>query len=252
MVIDQMGRTILRGRWSSAVLAQTVQLLTVLVGVAMGWGAFLLFGTAGLAISAVLTVALDLLLISPLKWGCAAFYWRSIYQPETALLPCLIEAYRRHFRGAVSWRAGMWLRGMGAVTVCGLPWVVGSVFVSALHGEEPLIGAAIVFLRAVTAFFAVAGVVAVAVWMLAYLPALYLMIAGADTSEAFAWSRKLMKGTYNQTAWYFVGFAWWLPLYAVAYPWVSALFESGKAGLVYRRLRDFRRVMAEQKPGVTT
>ena len=251
MVIDQMGRAILRGRWRSAAVAQTVQLLAVLVGTAMGWAAFSLFGTAGLGVCAVLTVALDVIVISPLKWGCAAFYWRSIYQSDTTLLSCLTDAYRRRFHAAVSWRVGIWLRGIGAVTVCGLPWAVGRAVLSTLRGTAPLIGATTVFLQGITAFLAVAGVVACAVWMLGYVPALYLMIAGADAGEAFAWSRKLMKGTYNQTAWYFGGFVWWLPLYAVAYPWVSALFESGKAGLVYRRLRDFRRGTAKQKPDVT-
>ena len=243
MVIDKMGRTILKGRWKSAVAAQTLQLLATAAGSALGVGAFAAFGDRGLSLAAATVLTLDILAVSPLKWGIASFYWQSIYRPDTAFGTCLRTAYRSHYRKAVAWRVQLRLRQMGWFAVCMLPWVLGCVALTRFETltATPWTAAATVFLRAVTSFCIPAGVAAYAVCMLAYLPALYLMIAGADTGEAFAWSRKLMKGSYNQTAWYFGGFVWWLPLGMAAFVPISALFESGKAGLAYRRLRDFRR-----------
>ena len=243
MVIDKMGRAILKGRWKSAMAAQTLHLLATAAGIAVGIGAVALMGDRGLVLAAVLVPMLDLTVVSPLKWGSAAFYWQSIYRPDTTLTSCIRAAYRTHYRRAVAWRAGWWLRAAGWLSVCALPWAVGCA-ISAWLNTLPVISlvqAARTFFAVITAAALPAGVAAFAVCMLAYLPALYLMIAGADAIEAFAWSRKLMKGTYNQTVWYFGGFAWWLPLCAVAFVPISALFESGKAGLAYRRLRDFRR-----------
>ncbi len=250
MVINKMGRTILRGRWKSAVAAQFVQAVAVSVAIGVQWWIGSLAGAVGYALSAVLVLVVDLCAVSPFKWGVAAFYWRSIYRPDTTLWTCLTEAYHHHYRRAIEWRWCYWRHGILWLAVCSLPWALGNGTVAWLDtlAITPLTEAAAIFFQVVTAVALPGGWVAWKLCMLGYLPAVYLMIAGMDAGEAFAWSRKLMKGTYNQTVWYFCGFGWWLPLYLLIIPWpmISPLLEGGKAGLVYRRLRTARREQNNQ------
>ena len=248
MTIDRMGRRLLRGKWKSAVTAQALWaigtgclylegMLTARFGQAVGW-------VAGVAL-----LALDLAVLSPLKYGIAAWYWRIGYKPHTTLRGCLRQSFGRDYGRAVSWRWQYWLHSVKTALVCLLPAAMMLGFDARFAAIAP--ADTVIYYRVLTWLLVLIGWIAHRIVMLTYLPAVYLIVSGMDVSQAFVWSKTLMRGERNRTLCFLLGFGPWALLYLLILPWlvVSPIWESAKAGWTYRLMkRHFPRYM-HQKDG---
>lgn len=242
MTIDRMGRTLLQNRWKGAIAAQGLWAATTVMLLVLEWLAVYAAGEAASWLIGLLLLVGDWFGLSPLKYGIAAFYWKGIYRKETTLTDSLREGYGIRYRQAIAWRWQYWLRSTGWALLCFLPaaTLIGGAEYIRVYATDVSNDGVVFFYRLLITLSVPAGFIAHQICMLAYLPSLYLIISGMEVGQAFAWSRKLMRGTWNRTAWFFMGFGWWALLYVFLVPWLflSPIWESAKAGLVYRRLQS--------------
>lgn len=227
----------MRGKWKSAVLAQGLLAVATVGGVWLEWVLTARFGQSLGWLLGIGCLALDLVVLSPLKYGIAAFYWRIGYKPDTTLRGCLKYGFGRDYGRAIAWRWQYWLQSVKTAFLCLLPAAIligcdASVTGMAMAGV-------ITYYRVLTALCVLMGWIAYKMAMLTYLPAVYLVVSGLDVPQAYAVSKTLMRGERNRTLCFLLGFGPWSLLYLLVLPWlaVSPMWESAKAGWTYRLMK---------------
>ena len=274
MRLAARGRSCLKGQWAGAVTVQ----LTMLAA-----GAFLLvlellllrltgigaaetvhvpdwLADAGLWPHAAIIVGialLDLLLVSPLRLGEAAYYYRLTQgQERSREATCAFQSVRdtgrvaapqsathefvpvrpevrkvpvrtiwRYFRSgygkAVGWRLVLWgwrtLYGLACYAPAALLWGYGEVL--RMSGDaSALTDITRLFCGLFGLFALAAGWVVQQLLMLRFLPAQFRLAEGASLREALRDSRRLMKGNTGAAAWMYMGFSGWLAACLLLFP----------------------------------
>lgn len=192
---------------------------------------------AGCWQGAVLAVVLlmDLLLVSPLYVGRAAFYLKlAKQQPASGLV--VIRQYRgRRYWRAVGWRLQLWGRRLLWAVPCFLPglafyaWMRWQLFTGVYTPADQIV------LLATTLFclaFLLTGFVIWQLISLRYMPAMYFTSQQHGTvREAFRASKRLMKGQMGACLQLYMGYAWCLlgSLLVVPYIALMPLFFAARA-----------------------
>lgn len=177
----------------------------------------------------LLFLLLDLLLVSPLRAGLAAFYREM--DGERSSPTALVRFYRRGRYGrAVQWRLALWLRRLLFGVPCLLPSLLlfgmgdGLLRQGLVSAEEQLI---YLLLLISGLFFLLIGLLVLQLCMLRYMPAQYLLEESGSAREAIRDARRLMKGRTEETAALYLRFVRWLPacLLGVPYFYAAPLFR---------------------------
>lgn len=266
MRLAARGRACLKGQWAGAVTVQLTMLaagafllvlellLLQLTGIGMAetvhvpdW-----LANAGLWPHAAIIAGvamLDLLLVSPLRLGEAAYYYQLTQgqarareatcafravrdtgsltvpqsathefvpvRPETPKVPVrtIWGFYRKGYGKAVGWRLVMWgwrtVYGLACFAPATLLWGYSEVL--RVSGDaSSLTDVTRLFCGLFGLFALAAGWVVQQLMMLRYLPAQFRLAEGASLREALRDSRRLMKGNTGDAAWMYMGFSGWL------------------------------------------
>ena len=154
-----------------------------------------------------LVLALDLFLVSPLLLGRQAWYLsvsrsnmatREFYRPTRrdllkAVFCCARATYVSQWWRAIAWRWGWWWRCVAVSAVSVLP-ALSALSLSFLTGDN-LLGVGLRLSLQIGAGVALfVGGVVMLWWLVGYYPAVYLIAEGMPVSQAFASSRRMMRG----------------------------------------------------------
>ena len=263
MRLAARGRACLKGQWAGAV---TVQLTMLAAGAFLLVLELLLLRLTGIGMAETVHVPdwlanaglwphaaiiagvamLDLLLVSPLRLGEAAYYYQLTQgqarareatcafravrdtgsltvpqsathefvpvRPETPKVPVrtIWGFYRKGYGKAVGWRLVMWgwrtVYGLACFAPATLLWGYSEVL--RVSGDaSSLTDVTRLFCGLFGLFALAAGWVVHQLMMLRYLPAQFRLAEGASLREALRDSRRLMKGNTGDAAWMYMGFS---------------------------------------------
>lgn len=260
----------LRGHWGQAILVQCLVIGSSLVLLLTELLCLRLFGIRAeeaihldelriqpklwlhIGIIAAMIV-IDLLLVSPLHLGQAAFY-DALAAGRPASVRQLWRGYRAGRYGrAVRLRLSLWMIRLLSGAVCFLPSAV--VFAYSDHLRQtglttPCVDVCRIFCLVFGLFALLAGWILWEMWMLRFQPAVYLVAEGLGVCRALGASRRIMRRRIGGFAWFHLGFAGWLAacLLVLPYFYAAPLFMTAKTVVIRRYRRACPESAREKKP----
>ena len=260
----------LRGHWGQAILVQCLVIGSSLVLLLTELLCLRLFGIRAeeaihldelriqpklwlhIGIIAAMIV-IDLLLVSPLHLGQAAFY-DALAAGRPASVRQLWWGYRAGRYGrAVRLRLSLWMIRLLSGAVCFLPSAV--VFAYSDHLRQtglttPFVDVCRIFCLVFGLFALLAGWILWEMWMLRFQPAVYLVAEGLGVCRALGASRRIMRRRIGGFAWFHLGFAGWLAacLLVLPYFYAAPLFMTAKTVVIRRYRRACPESAREKKP----
>lgn len=260
----------LRGHWGQAILVQCLVIGSSLVLLLTELLCLRLFGIRAeeaihldelriqpklwlhIGIIAAMIV-IDLLLVSPLHLGQAAFY-DALAAGRPASVRQLWRSYRAGRYGrAVRLRLSLWMIRLLSGAVCFLPSAV--VFAYSDHLRQtglttPFVDVCRIFCLVFGLFALLAGWILWEMWMLRFQPAVYLVAEGLGVCRALGASRRIMRRRIGGFAWFHLGFAGWLAacLLVLPYFYAAPLFMTAKTVVIRRYRRACPESAREKKP----
>ena len=252
-----------RGHWGQAILVQCLVIGSSLVLLLTELLCLRLFGIR--AEEAIhldelriqpklwLHIGIDLLLVSPLHLGQAAFY-DALAAGRPASVRQLWRGYRAGRYGrAVRLRLSLWMIRLLSGAVCFLPSAV--VFAYSDHLRQtglttPFVDVCRIFCLVFGLFALLAGWILWEMWMLRFQPAVYLVAEGLGVCRALGASRRIMRRRIGGFAWFHLGFAGWLAacLLVLPYFYAAPLFMTAKTVVIRRYRRACPESAREKKP----
>ena len=198
-------------------------------------------------------IVIDLLLVSPLHLGQAAFY-DALAAGRPASVRQLWRGYRAGRYGrAVRLRLSLWMIRLLSGAVCFLPSAV--VFAYSDHLRQtglttPFVDVCRIFCLVFGLFALLAGWILWEMWMLRFQPAVYLVAEGLGVCRALGASRRIMRRRIGGFAWFHLGFAGWLAacLLVLPYFYAAPLFMTAKTVVIRRYRRACPESAREKKP----
>lgn len=184
---------------------------------------------------------MDLLLISPLYVGRAAFYLKLAGQQQASGRIIWQQYVGRRYWRAVAWRLQLWGRRLLWAVPCFLPGVALYAWLRWQLMEGVYTPADQIIMLATTLFclaFLLIGLVAWQLLCLRYMPALYLISRQqGPVREAFRASSRMMKGQTGACLTMYIQYAWCLVASLLVVPFVllMPLFFAARALWVLER-----------------
>lgn len=241
----------LTGQWISAAAAQGTGLLVSLTLLVAGWYAAAAISRDAPAtwiqpLHLLLVLALcllDLLLLSPLRVGLAAFYRTLINGQEVHASQVMTGFRHAAYTKAVTLRAALWGRRTALYLAALCPAAVLLTWGDRLKSQgltAQKTQLAYLLLTVAALLALLLGVGAAELWLLRYMPAWYLLPECTTVREAMRRARRMMRGQLGGAVWLYGRFSVWLPACAVLLPWFYAapLFGASRAAWVEERRRE--------------
>lgn len=179
------------------------------------------------AVGCVILLWADLLLLSPLKAGKAAFYIRVVKQRKETHFPQLFLFFKKGYRRTVRWRLRLWLKRCGYWLIALLP-SSALLFWNRFLQNYPVLSAIALLLSVVLGFFAV---VFTEIRLLRYVATIYLLPCALSFKEIFILSKTVFSKQLNRLVNFYLAHG-----YLLFFP---PLFYTSYAATIYAIMQEF-------------
>lgn len=185
-------------------------------------------------------LALDLLLISPLKAGRILFYETLTADKESARLSLLFRYYQHGYFKAVWWRTRLWIVRAVWIRLLLLPSSLLFTGIEALSRcwIIPLQGIFTLILTVIGVALLLGGWITAEILLLKNVPVPYLLSKTRSVGDAFRTAHRATKHCTNTLVTVYARYVLWIPsfLLVIPYFWITPLFQVSRALTVRKQI----------------
>ena len=226
-VSPKQAKQLLDGHWKSALAIEGFFALCHTLPILLWIVLVNIVTPAQRAVGCAILLWADLLLLSPLKAGKAAFYIGVVKRQKKAHFSQLFLFFKKGYRRAVRWRLRLWLKRCGYWLVALLP-SSALLFWNRFLQNYPVLSAIALLLAMVLGFFAV---VFTEIRLLRYVATPFLLPCSLSFKEIFILSKTVFSKQLNRLVNFYLACAYLL--------FIPPMFYTTHTATIYAIMQEF-------------